>query len=531
MAHGDHEHDHDHSDRDHDHRAHGKGAHGVHGQGEHGAHGDHAHADHEHGEHAHHPEHHHHDDAHHSHEHHHPHAAGHVHHDVAPHGEPHEHEAIRREPLVEGAGAGKTLFLDAFSGIAGDMTIAALVDLGVPLLVVERAVATLPIEGFHLHRGHKHESGIVATKFDVHVEASQPERTYRSIDDMLSESHLAPPVKELARRIFRKLGEAEAAVHRMPLDDVHFHEVGAVDAIVDIVGSAACFVHLGAEVVASPLPMGRGFVKARHGILPLPAPAVVSCLAGVPTIPVDLDRELVTPTGAAIVATVARRFERWPAFSPERVGWGAGTQSLPDRPNLLRAVLGSSTQDAAGLAGTHVVLEANIDDMTGEMGGYAIEALMAAGALDAWATPVTMKKGRPGLVLSALTTTEGADAVTTAMLRETTSIGVRRLPATRTERPRRIIDVETPYGRIPVKISEGPYGPPIVKPEFDACAKAAAEHGVPVRAVLAAALNAASRLEAELGSWGASEIRGSFLVWSRRAAAVPCRQASATNKK
>ena len=449
------------------------------------AHGDHDHGDHEHG-HGHDEHDHHHGD--HEAPHHHPHPTGHHHHDLAPHGEPHEHEPARREPIPEGGGAGKTLFLDCFSGIAGDMTIAALLDLGVPLLVVERAIATLPLEGFHLHRGHKHESGIVATKVDVHVEGAQPERTYRSIDDMLSSSSLADPVKTLARAIFRKLAVAESDVHRMPLDDVHFHEVGAVDAIVDIVGAAACFVHLGALVVASPLPMGRGFVKARHGVLPLPAPAVVSCLAGVPTIPVELDRELVTPTGAAIVSTVARRFERWPSFAPERVGWGAGTQTLPDRPNLLRAVLGTETTPSTGLSGTHVVLEANIDDMTGEMAGHAIEALLAAGALDAWATPITMKKGRPGLLLSALTTTEGEGAAVSTILRETTSIGVRRLPATRVERPRRMVEVETPYGLIPVKISEGPYGPPVIKPEFDACARAAAEHGVPVRAVIAAAL-------------------------------------------
>ncbi|RYE85707.1 MAG: nickel pincer cofactor biosynthesis protein LarC, partial [Myxococcales bacterium] len=371
------------------------------------------------------------------------------------------------------------------------MTIAALLDLGVPLLVVERAVASLPIEGFHLHRDHTHRSGIVAAHFDVHVEGSQPERTYRSIDDMLAASSLDDRVKGLARRIFRRLAEAESTVHRMPLDEVHFHEVGAVDAIVDIVGAAACLIHLGAsEIVASPLPMGHGLIRARHGILPLPAPATVLCLQGVPTYAVDLPFELVTPTGAAIVATVAARFERWPAFAPERVGWGAGTRDLPDRPNLLRAVLGSGPGATTGssLAGSHVVLEANIDDMTGELAGHTIEALLAAGALDAWAAPVTMKKGRPGLLLSALTEASTADAITTVMLRETTTLGVRRLGATRTERPRRFVQVETPYGTIPVKVSEGPYGPPTVKPEFDACARAAAAHGVPVRAVIAAAL-------------------------------------------
>jgi hypothetical protein len=385
------------------------------------------------------------------------------------------------------------LFFDAFSGIAGDMTIAALVDLGVPLLVIERAVAAMPIEGFHLHRGHTHRSGIVATTFDVHVEAAQPERTYGEIDAMLLGSSLGERTRDLARRIFRRLGEAEAAVHRMPLMDVHFHEVGAVDAIVDIVGAAAAITYLGAEVVGSPLPMGRGFVKARHGVLPLPPPAAVECLRGVPTYGVDLEAELVTPTGAAIIAAAASRFERWPSFAPERVGFGAGHRELPDRPNLLRVVLGTrpTAADEAGPAASHVVIEANVDDLTGELAAHAIEALFAAGALDAWATPITMKKGRPALTIAALAPAARADGVAATMLAETSTIGVRRTPVTRTERPRRTITVETAFGPIAVKVSEGPFGPPQIKPEFDACAAAAKTHGVPVREVLAAALAAA----------------------------------------
>jgi uncharacterized protein (DUF111 family) len=240
--------------------------------------------------------------------------------------------------------------------------------------------------------------------------------------------------------------------------------------------------------------MGRGFVKARHGVLPLPPPAAVECLRGVPTYGVDLDAELVTPTGAAILATTAARFERWPTFAPERVGFGAGTRELPDRPNLLRVVLGTrpaGAVDAGPAASTHVVLEANVDDMTGELAAHAIEALLAAGALDAWATPITMKKGRPALTLSALAAAEREGAVASALLAETTTLGVRRVPVTRTERPRRSITVTTPFGPISVKVSEGPFGPPQIKPEFDECAAAARTHGVPVREVIAAALASA----------------------------------------
>jgi hypothetical protein len=433
------------------------------------------------------------DDEHAGHEHEH---AEHAHPHEHPHAHPHEHAHAepRRPPLERGAGAGKLLFFDAFSGTAGDMTVAALLDLGVPLSALDEALAALPLEGYHVHRGHAHQSGIVGTTFDVHVETPQPERSYAWIDAMLERASLDPAVRDLARRIFRRLGEAEAAVHDMPLAGVHFHEVGAVDAIVDIVGAAAALAWVGAEVVASPLPMGHGFVSARHGVLPVPPPAVVECLRGVPTYAVDVAAELVTPTGAAIVSSVASRFERWPSFTPERVGYGAGSRELPDRPNLLRVVLGTPAAASAGPVGagaSHVLLEANVDDMTGEVAAHALEALFAAGALDAWAAPITMKKGRPALTLAALADAARADAVAAAMLRETTTIGVRRVGATRTERPRRLVTVVTAFGPVRVKISEGPFGPPQVKPEFDDCAAVAREHGVPVRVVLEAALAAA----------------------------------------
>jgi uncharacterized protein (DUF111 family) len=241
--------------------------------------------------------------------------------------------------------------------------------------------------------------------------------------------------------------------------------------------------------------MGKGFVSARHGTLPLPAPAVVDCLRGVPTYAVALDVELVTPTGAAIVASVAERFERWPSFAPERVGWGGGQRELPDRPNLLRAVLGGPSPEPT--VESHVIVEANVDDMTGELAGHAVSALLAAGALDAWATPIVMKKGRPALTLAAVGPSEQADALARAMLRETSSIGVRIFPVRRVERPRRLVEVTTRYGVIPVKISTGPYGPAVVKPEFDACAQAAEQSQVTVLEVIAAALDAAKALPPE----------------------------------
>ncbi|HYQ02111.1 MAG TPA: nickel pincer cofactor biosynthesis protein LarC [Polyangiaceae bacterium] len=430
----------------------------------------------------------------HSHGHGHSHAHGHSHshsHDhgevLALNGDPEAH----REPLSRGAGGGKTLFLDAFSGLAGDMTIASLVDLGVPFQVVQENVALLGLSGFELELKQARGGAIGGSKFDVIVADAQPDRRYRAIDDLLGASSLASGVKALARRIFLRLAEAEAEVHRSTLDSVAFHEVGAVDAIVDIVGAAACFDFLGADVVSTPLPMGRGSVHCQHGVLPLPAPATVACLKGVPTVDAGIEAELVTPTGAAIVASVARVFQAWPSFAPERIGWGFGTRILPDRLNALRVILGAGVpREELTLDTTHVVLEANIDDMTGELAAHALQNLLASGALDAWATPIVMKKGRPALTLSLICERGAEQRLAEALLRETNSIGVRHTAVSRTERPRRIVEVSTDFGVIPLKVSEGPYGPPRVKPEFDACAAAAAAAGVPVGVVISAALAA-----------------------------------------
>jgi pyridinium-3,5-bisthiocarboxylic acid mononucleotide nickel chelatase len=398
------------------------------------------------------------------------------------------------ELLSRGAGVGKLLFFDAPSGLAGDMIVAALVDLGVPGQVVADALASLAVSGFHVHFGTRVRSGIVATSFEVHVDAPQPPRTYGSVRALLDAASLPAGVRTRAHATFRRLAEAEAKVHRAPIDDVHFHEVGAIDAIADVVGSAAALDYLGAELVVSPLPLGRGFVTAAHGRLPLPAPATVDCLAGLATYDGGLDFEFVTPTGAAIVGAHASGSHRWPAMAPERSGFGAGTAELRDRPNVLRAVLGkaSSPNGATGWAATHAIVEANVDDASGELAANWVERLLAEGALDAWVTPITMKKGRPAMTISALAPLTQVDAIAHALLRETTSLGLRRYDVSRLERPRTLEQVETPYGLIPIKIATGPFGPPQMKPEFDACAAAAATHGVPVREVLRAAMAAAA---------------------------------------
>ncbi len=426
----------------------------------------------------------------------HQHAHGHGHHD---HDHDHDHDARGDEPLrfgnprLEwGGGAGKVLYFDCFSGVAGDMTVAALIDLGVPFEVVESAVLAVLPQGVALSLRAAQTGVIGGIRYVVEPRGSHPERTYAQIRRLLDDARLDESTRGRAAAIFRRLAEAEAFVHRSPIEEVAFHEVGAVDAIADIVGAAAALAYLGAELVCAPLPMGHGSVVCRHGTLPLPAPATVACLRGAPTYDAGIAAELVTPTGAAIVASQAQRFERWPPLIPLAVGWGAGTRVLPGRLNALRAVLGEP-QASAGPheAATHLVIEANVDDMTGELAGHALAKLLESGALDAWATPIVMKKGRPGLLLSALCTAGAAAVCEAVLLSETTSIGLRRYGVTRSERPRELLQVTTEFGTITVKVARGPYGPPQLKPEFDACAAAAAAHGVPVRVVIAKVLAAA----------------------------------------
>lgn len=384
--------------------------------------------------------------------------------------------------LERGAGRGRTLFLDLPSGIAGDMTVAGLVDLGVPLEVMRGAVTALGLEGVEISVRTGYAGAIGCTHFDVSWPEQAGERSYAQIERLISTSSLDEGVKSLAQRIFLRLAKAEARVHQTTLDQVHFHEVGAIDAIVDIVGASAGFDYLGARVKASPVPLGRGFVQCRHGTLPLPAPATLNCLEGVPTIASGLEAELVTPTGAAIIATVAEEFGAWFPLSPEHVGWGAGTRGLPDRPNALRMILG--VEKSQSLRSSHVLLEANVDDMTGEIAAHALSRVLAAGALDVWIVPATMKKNRPGLVFSALATEEARTRVTDAMLRETTTIGVRQSPVSRVELVRELRQISTRWGTVRVKTSGAGTEAFKEKPEIDDCAAIATREGIPLRMVL-----------------------------------------------
>lgn len=421
----------------------------------------------------------------------------------APHA--HEHAAgeptpsdpqAHRTPLSRGAGRGKLLHFDAFSGVAGDMCVAALVDLGVPFVVVTQAVQALGLPHVEVSIRSAAAGAIGATKFDVHETGQQPQRSYAAIKSLLDAAPLEPGARELAQRIFARLAWAEARVHRVAVDDVHFHEVGSVDSLVDIVAAAACLDFLDARLSCGPLPLGRGYVRCQHGLIPIPAPATLLCLERLHTIDAPIDAELVTPTGAAIVGELAEP-SYWPAMRPLRSGWGRGTQTFPERPNALRVVLGEPSgaggvlfPSAVGFASpTHVVVETNLDDSTGETLGHTLQVLLASGALDAWASPVVMKKGRPGWTVHALCPQPLAAAVADVLLGETSAIGVRTVPALRTELSRSVMEINTPYGPVPVKLS-GDAGSRFehAKPEFDVCQELARRSDVPLRWVVEAAL-------------------------------------------
>lgn len=370
----------------------------------------------------------------------------------------------------------KILYLDCQAGISGDMTVAALLDLGVPLDYLEQELAKLPLPkgSYALATRRVERRHFGALKFDVAVHDHHTHRHYADIDSLIAGSSLAEGVREKARRIFRRLAEAEAKVHGVPLAEVHFHEVGAVDSIVDIVAVAVCMEYLGVEkVYASPLPLGSGFIETAHGRLPVPAPATAELMTGIPVHGDCGPGERVTPTGAAIIAALADGFGSPPAIRMESAGCGAGDKDFPDLPNIVRAFIG--TPDNPEGDGQVIVMEANIDDSSPELLGYAMERLLTSGALDVWFTPIQMKKCRPAVMLSLLCLPPDRDRLAALVIEETSAIGVRHYPVTRTVLPRRIEERETSLGKVRFKISGNGE-----KPEFEDCRRLALERGIPL---------------------------------------------------
>jgi pyridinium-3,5-bisthiocarboxylic acid mononucleotide nickel chelatase len=390
----------------------------------------------------------------------------------------------------------KLLYLDCFAGISGDMLLGALIDLGVSDDVLSDELGKLKLPGYTASTRRVVKQNIEATKFDC-IEATsirpQQHRGYTEIAGMITVSGLSENVKRRALRVFKRIGEAEAKIHGVPLEKIHFHEVGAVDSIVDIVGVCIALEMLGAdEVQALPPRLGSGFVETAHGKFPVPAPATLELLKGVSVQPSSEPVELVTPTGAALLAEFCTRYGTMPAMSIEKIGYGAGTRDLEKTPNVLRAVFGETD---SGEADVISVIETNIDDMNPQLFGDVMERLLAAGALDVFFTSIQMKKNRPGTLLTVLCERGDVDRMTETLLSHTTSFGVRVHEAYRRKLGRKIVKVSTRYGEIECKI--GLLGDKVVSrsPEYESCKLAATRAGVAVKEVYNEAARAAEDIQ------------------------------------
>jgi hypothetical protein len=383
-------------------------------------------------------------------------------------------------------------YFDCTAGAGGDMIVASLLDAGCDLDALRQMLSGLKIEGYTLAAGRVNRRGLCGTQFLVEITGEDhPHRHLGDVLEILEGSNLPDRVRDRSREIFTRLGRAEAHVHGVTVEQVHFHEVGAIDSIVDIVGSCCAMELLEIDrVLCGPVPLGSGTIECDHGLMPVPAPATAELLRGAKTCRGCGEGEKTTPTAAAILTTLAEDFGPPPAMRIDAIGLGAGTRDDGPLPNLLRVLIGQADEDAA--ADTVVELSANLDDCTGEVIGSTIEALLAGGALDAWAQPIVMKKSRPGWMLSALCAPCDAEALEEILFRETPTFGVRRALRPRTTLRREHRTVETAYGPVRIKLGRrSPDAPEMTaEPEFEDCRAAARSHHVSVREVLAEARRA-----------------------------------------
>lgn len=370
------------------------------------------------------------------------------------------------------------------------MVLGALVDAGCNIAQLESDLARLQVPGWRISAEKVTRGALAATFVKVEYPQQDHHRSLSAILRLIEAAGLSPRVAERASNIFRRLGEAEARMHNVPIDKVHFHEVGAVDAIVDIVGAVAGFEQLGVEEFAcSALNIGGGRVETQHGALPVPAPATAELLRGAPTYSTGIQHELVTPTGAAIVTTLAGKFGAQPAMTAEAIGYGAGTANLAEQPNVLRLFVGESAlkEGSEPQDETITVLEANLDDLSPQVYGYFAERALEAGALDVFSTPAQMKKNRPGQLVTVLCNPAKANRLRELIFRETTTLGVRQSTVQRCTLQRETLLVETPLGSIRMKVARSNGHILNVAPEYEDCRKIASERGLPLKQVLAEA--------------------------------------------
>ena len=375
----------------------------------------------------------------------------------------------------------KIAYLDCFSGISGDMMLGALVDLGVPIEVLVAELGKIPVSGYAM-RAEKEQRGLIfGTRIQIEI-SEQPHRSFSDIEELIHQSKLEAKVRERILSIFQKLARAESRVHHLPVSEVHFHEVGAVDSILDVAGTVIGLEYLEiARLYSSPVPIGRGFVQTHHGLLPLPAPATVQLLEGIPVYGTSAERELVTPTGAAILASLVEAYGPVPEMTLLGSGYGVGSHPAADPPNLLRVLVGSS---GSALEYKHLILlETNIDDMNPEFFSYVLEKLFALGVLDASLAPIQMKKNRPGVMLSVLIEPALQTAALEVIFSETTTLGVRIQEVKRAELQRQSEVIRTPYGPCQVKSVTLPGGEQRVIPEYEVCRRIAEDQGMPLRKV------------------------------------------------
>lgn len=378
----------------------------------------------------------------------------------------------------------KIAWFDCSSGISGDMILGALVDAGVPFDKLKEGLLQLNLEGYSISANTVLKKGVKATKVDVVIESPDlPGRPLKDLRQIISDSNLSQEIKTKSLSIFQRLAVAESVVHNCPVEDVHFHEVGHIDTIVDIVGSVYAFHLLGIDkVISSPVDTGSGSVNMSHGIFPIPAPVTAELLKDVPVYSSGIERELTTPTGAAIITAFASSFQPLPKMTLSKIGYGAGGWELSEKPNILRVFIG---EDAGAYGADEVcVIETNIDDMNPQVYEYLMDRLFEAGALDVYITPIIMKKNRPAQMLSVIADTGTLNVLREIIFRETTSIGVRVGKLSRFVLTRDIKEVQLPYGRVRIKISEGPDGVHNIVPEYEDCKALALKTGIPLKDIM-----------------------------------------------
>lgn len=379
----------------------------------------------------------------------------------------------------------KIAYLDCFAGASGDMFLGALLDAGLALDDLRTALSTLPLQGYTLRVEKEERNHLFGTRFIVEVEKDrQPARSFADIKAIIDAAGLSRWVKETSTRIFEDLALEEGKIHDRPPEKIHFHEVGALDSIVDIVGAVFGMESLGiASLHASPLPLGSGFVETQHGRIPLPAPATIALLKGIPVYDSGVRAELVTPTGAALLKGLACSFGAMPPMVVEQVGYGVGSRELPDRPNLLRILVGRDTEEHR--TETVAVMEANVDDTNPEWLGFLMERLFSAGALDVLFCPVQMKKGRPAVLIQVIGKPHQKDRLMEILFQESTTLGVRYQMMQRKILAREEAEIDSPWGKMKVKKISRPDGLFQLLPEYDSCRKIALEKGLPIKDVYA----------------------------------------------